>query len=40
MNEDHVPYWTRSGSLSKERLVAAVKKAGVSVDEALELGKA
>ena len=42
VHEDYeVRYWTEKWSVSKEQLVAAVKKAGVSVDAvARELGKA
>jgi len=42
MGEDYeVQYWTNRFSVSKERLQAAVDRAGVSVDAvAKELGKA
>jgi hypothetical protein len=41
IHEDHeVRYWTQKWSVTKEQLVAAVGKAGVSVDAvAKELGK-
>ena len=42
VNEDHeVRYWTQKWGVSKEQLIAAVNKAGVSADAvARELGKA
>jgi hypothetical protein len=42
IHEDHeVRYWTEKWGVTKEQLVAAVGKAGVSVDAvAKELGKA
>jgi Protein of unknown function (DUF3606) len=41
VNQDHeVSYWTQKWGVSKEQLIAAVQKAGVSVDAvARELGK-
>ncbi len=42
VNEDHeVRYWNQKWGVSKEQLIAAVNKAGVSADAvARELGKA
>jgi hypothetical protein len=42
VHEDHeVRYWTQKWNVTREQLVAAVGKAGVSVDAvAKELGKA